>query len=199
MDDAPQALKAFQQALDVPSIDLKMKERVYGDMAPLFSNQGLADNAILTHQHLLSIYRVQGNNRGMAMAQWTIARMFKQKVRNDSAVYYYREACHVALAMKDSATYYAMLAEWTGLRYEMEKNPEMLQVLRKVEQREDVLDKSSIHFILAQMYKDLGRMDSMSYYSQKVIESGNVEKAYYSYWDLYELEKQRQNHVKALE
>lgn len=199
MNDAPQALKAFQQALDVPSIDLKMKERVYGDMAPLFSNQGLTNNAILTHQHLLSIYRVQGNNRGMALAQWTIARMFKQKARNDSAAYYYREACHVALAMKDSATYYAMLAEWTGLRYEMEKNPEMLQVLRKVEQREDILDKSNIHFILAQMYKDFGRMDSMSYYSQKVIESGNVEKAYYSYRELYELEKQRQNHVKALE
>ena len=81
----------------------------------------------------------------------------------------------------------------------MEKNPEMLHILRKVEQREDVWDKSNIHFILAQMYKDFGRMDSMSYYSQKVIESGNVEKAYYSYRELYELEKQKRNHVKALE
>ena len=199
MNDAPQALKAFQQALDVPSIGLDMKERIYGDMAPLFSNQGLSDNAILTHQYLLDIYRAKGNNQGMAIAQWTIARMFKQKAINDSAAHYYREACHAALAMKDSATYYGMLAEWTGLRYEMEKSPEMLQVLKEVEQREDILDKSNIHFILARMYKDFGMMDSMAYYSQKVIESGNIEKAYYSYRELYELEKQKQNPVKALE
>ena len=199
MNDAPQALKAFQQALDIPSIDWKMKERIYGEMVPLFYNQGLTDNAILINRQLLDIYRAQDNHRGMAAVQWDIARMYEQKAENDSAIHYYQEASHVALAMKDSATYYAMLAEWTGLRYEMEKNPEMLQVLRKVEQREDVLDKSNIHFILAQMYKDLGRMDSMSYYSQKVIESGNVEKAYYSYRELYELEKQKRNHVKALE
>ena len=199
MDDAPQALKAFQQALDVPSIDLKMKERVYGDMAPLFSNQGLTDNAILTHQHLWNIYREQGNSWGMVMAQWTIARMFQQDARNDSAAYYYREACHAALAMKDSTSYYAMLAEWTGLQYEMEKNPEMIQVLKGVEKREDILDKSNVYFILARMYKDFGMMDSMSYYSRKVIESGNIEKAYYSYRELYELEKQKRNHVKALE
>ena len=199
MNDAPQALKAFQQALDVPSIDWEMKERIYGDMAPLFSNQGLTDNAILTHQNLLDIYRAQGNSQGMAVAQWAIARMFKQKARNDSAAYYYREACHAALVMKDSATYYGMLAEWTGLRYEMEKNPDMLQVLKDVERREDILDKSNIHFILARMYKDFGMMDSMAYYSQKVIESGNIEKAYYSYRELYELEKQKRNHVKALE
>ena len=42
-------------------------------------------------------------------------------------------------------------------------------------------------------------MDSMAYYSHKVIESGNIEKTYYSYRELYELEKQKRNYVKALE
>jgi len=63
----------------------------------------------------------------------------------------------------------------------------------------DILDKSNIYFILAQMYKKFGVMDSMVYYSHKVIESGNVEKVYYSYRELYELEKQKRNYVKALE
>jgi len=199
MNDAPQALKAFRQALDVPSIDLDMKVRVYGDMAPLFSNQGLTDDAILTNRHLLDIYRMQGNYQGMATAQRTIARMFELKEVNDSAAHYYWEACYSALAMKDSAVYYSMLAEWAGLQYEKGKNPEMIRILKDVERREDILDKSNIHFILARVHKDFGRMDSMVYYSHKVIESGNIEKIYYSYRELYELEKQKRNPAKALE
>jgi tetratricopeptide (TPR) repeat protein len=199
MDDAPQALKAFRQALDIPSIDREMKERIYSEMAPLFSKQGLTDDAIQANQQLLDIYQSQGHRQGMAMTQWSIARMFEQKAGNDSAVHYYREACHSALVMNDSTTYYGILAEWTGLQYEMERNPELIYTLKKVEQREDILDKSNIHFILAQMYKDAGRMDSMAYYSHKVIESGNIEKVYYSYRELYELEKLKQNPIKALE
>ena len=199
MNDAPQALKAFRQALDVPSIGLSMKERIYGDMAPLFSKQGLTDDAILTHQQLLGIYRAQGNLQGMAQAQWTLARMHEQKAENDSASHYYQEACQAALAVNDSAAYYGMLAEWIGLQYEMEKDPEMLRILKQVELRSDILDKSNIHFILARMYKDFGMMDSMAYYSRKVIESGNIEKVYHSYRELYELEKQKRNPVKALE
>ena len=199
MNDAPQALKAFRQALDVPFIGLGMKERIYGDMAPLFSKQGLTDDAILTHQQLLGIYRAQGNLQGMAQAQWTLARMHEQKAENDSASHYYQEACQTALAVNDSAAYYGMLAEWIGLQYEMEKEPEMLRILKQVELRSDILDKSNIHFILARMYKDFGMMDSMAYYSRKVIESGNIEKVYHSYRELYELEKQKRNPVKALE
>lgn len=199
MNDAPQALKAFQQALDVPSIDGEMKERIYGNMAPLFSNQGLTDDAIRINRQLLDIYRMQGNRSGMTVTQRTLARMFEQKAKTDSAAYYYQEACRTALAVKDSATYYGMLAEWAGLQYEKEKNPEMVRILKEAERREDILDKSNIHFILAQMYKELGKMDSMAYYSHKVIESGNIEKTYYSYRGLYEWEKQKRNPVKALE
>lgn len=199
MNDAPQALKAFREVLDIPSIGLEMKKRIYGDMALLFSNQGLADDAILINRQLLDIYREQGNQQGMAVSQRAIARMFEQKAENDSAVYYYWEACHAALAAKDSATYYGMLAEWAGLQYEKEKDPELARILKEAELRGDILDKSNIHFILARMFKDLGMMDSMAYYSHKVIESGNIEKTYYSYRELYELEKQKKNPVKALE
>lgn len=199
MNDAPQALKAFRQALAVPSVDWGMKERIYSDMAPLFSNQGLIDDAIWTNQCLLEVYRTQGNQQGMLMTQRAIARMFGQKAENDSAAHYYQKAYQSALAVKDSAIYYGMLAECAGLEYEKNKNPEMVRVLKEAERRVDILDKSDIYFILAQMYKDFGVMDSMVYYSHKVIESGNVEKVYYSYRELYELEKQKRNYVKALE
>ena len=61
--------------------------------------------------------------------------------------------------MNDSAAYYGMLAEWIGLQYEMEKDPEMLRVLLQIDRWADILDKSNIHFILARMYKDFGMME----------------------------------------
>ena len=199
MNDAPQALKVLQQALDVPSTDLEMKARIYHETAALFANQGLTDNAIDANRCLADIYRGQGNRQGMATVQGAMARMFGQKLENDSASHYYREACRSALATGDSAAYYSMWAEWTGLRYETEKRPEMLHIMKEVELREDIPDKSNIHFLLARMYKDCGMMDSMAYYSHKVIGSGNIEKTYYSYRELYEWEKQKRNPVKALE
>lgn len=199
MNDAPQALKAFQQALDVKTDNLSLKMDIYQEMYPLFADQRLYDNALQIQKRVLDILLSQNNRNDVVSVQRNMARMFEQKAEKDSAIHYYQEACTSALAIQDSATYYSLLTDLTGLLYETGETDDAIHTLKQIEQREDIPNKSDIYFLLGQIYKDNGLWDSAYYYNQKVVESGNIEKAYYSYRDLYELEKQKKNYRKALE
>lgn len=161
MNDAPQALKAFQQALDVESENLSLRVNIYQEMYPLFANQGLYDDAIQIQKKAIDIHLLQDNRNDIVSIQRNIARMFEQKAEKDSAIHYYQKACVSALNISDSATYYNILADLTGLRYETGETSDAIHTLKRIEQRKDILDKSDIHFLLAQIYKDNGQWDSV--------------------------------------
>ena len=199
MNDAPQALEAYQQALDLAKGKLNWEVPIYKKIYQLFANQGLHDNALRMTQHLLHIYKKQGSPQETAQAQRNMARLFNQKGEKDSALYYFRQAGHSALAIADSAIYYEMLAEQANILYETKETNQALPLLKKAEQREDILDKSYIYFSLSQIYRDQRQWDSAYYYNRKVVESGNIENTYYSYQNLYALEKQKGNYSKAFE
>lgn len=199
MNDAPQALEAYQQALDLAKGELDWEVNIYRKMYQLFANQGLHDNALRMSQHLLHIYKQQGSPQETAQAQRNMARLFNQKGEKDSALHYFRQAGHSALTIADSAAYYEMLAEQAGILYETEGTEQAFPLLKKAEKREDILDKSYIHFLLGQIYTDREQWDSAHFYNRKVVESGNIEKTYHSYRNLYALEKQKGNFTKALE
>lgn len=199
MNDAPQALEAYQQALDLAKGELDWEVAIYREMYQLFANQDLHDSALRMTGHLLHIYKIQGNPQEMAQAQRNMARLFNQKGEKDSALHYFRQAGHSVLTIADSTAYYEMLAEQAGILYETEGIEQAFPLLKKAEKREDILDKSYIHFLLGQIYTDREQWDSAHYYNQKVVESGNIEKTYYSYRNLYALEKQKGNFSKALE
>ena len=199
MNDAPQALKAFQRALDVKSENLSLKADIYHEMYPLFANQGLYDDAIRIHKRAIDIHLQLDNRNNIVSILRSMARMFEQKAEKDSAILYYQKACTSALAIQDSATYYSLLADLTGLRYETGETDDAIHTLKRIEQRKDILDKSDIHFLLGQIYKDNGQWDSAYHYNQMVVQSGNIEKTYYSYRNLYALEKQKKNYRQAME
>ena len=199
MNDAPQALEAYQLALDLASGQSNWETAIYHEMYQLFANQGLHDDALRTNKHLLRIYEAQHNLPQTALAQRNMARLFYQKEEKDSALYYYRQAGHSALSVADSVTFYEMLAEQASILYETEGIEQAFPLLKKTEHREDILDKSYIHFLLGQIYTDLEQWDSAHYYHHKVVESGNIEKTYHSYRNLHVLEKRKGNYAKALE
>ena len=199
MHDAPQALEAYQQALDLAAGQSHWETTIYQEMYQLFANQGLHNDALRTNKHLLRIYEAQNNLSQTALIQRNMARLFHQKEEKDSALYYFRQAGHSALAVADSATYYEMLAEQASILYETEGTEQAFPLLEKTAHREDILDKSNIHFLLSQIYADREQWDSAHYYNLKVVESGNIEKTYYSYRNLHALEKRKGNYTKALE
>ena len=200
MNDAPRALKAFRQALSVCSFPNEgLRIQIYNELRSLFVNQELYSDAIQVQKELIRIHVRTGVLHDVAILQRELARLYEQLGVQDSASHYYRTAGRTALSNRDSAMYEGILVELTGLLYEEHHAQEAKHALRKAEQREDIGDKTFIHAILGKVYKDLQCWDSAYYYHLKVTESGNVEKAYHSYRELYDLEKRRKNYDKASE
>ena len=200
MNDTPQALKAFLRSLSACSLPHEeLRVRIYNELRILFVDQGLYDDAIQIQKELVRIHTQTGVLHDIAIQQRDLARLYEQQGVQDSASHYYRIAGSTALSNRDSAMYDAILVELTGLLYEERHAQEAKHALRKAEQRDDIEDKTIIHAMLGKVYKDLHHWDSAYYYHLKVTESGNVEKAYHSYRELYDLEKRSKNYAKASE
>ena len=199
MNDAPRALKAFQQAVDlnVPNLDLLAK--AYNQMGTLFMYQGLHDEVIRVNREAIKLYLSQGKRNKISYAQRDIARMYDVKNMPDSALYYYKEACRTALEDGDSVKYYGILGELGGFHYENGNVEKAKQILKQVEFSAFIRNKSYIYFVLGNLYHHEQKWDSSYYYNRKVLEVGNINKIYNSYVELSFLESQKGKYQEAIQ
>lgn len=199
MNDAPRALKVFQQVvdLDIPNYDLLAK--AYNQMGTLFMYQGLYDEVIRVNKKAIELYLSQGKKNNFSYSQRDIARMYDAKNMPDSVLFYYKEACNTALANKDTARYYGILGELGAYYYEIGKTDSTKQILRFVEKQPLLHNKTHIYKRLGDLYKDDNQLDSASYYYSKNLSQSNIRNIYYAYRGLYEIEKQKTNYKQAQE
>ena len=199
MNDAPRALKAFQQAVDlnVPSLDLLAK--TYNQMGKLFMYQGLHDEVIRVNRKSIETYLLQGKRNKISYAQRDIARMYDMKNIPDSALFYYKEACRTALMDGDSAKYYGLLGELGGYYYTMEIMDTAKQILLSTKENDFIRNKTHIFTMLGHIYITENRLDSADYYYQKAAQTGNIRHTYNNFRHLFTLESQKGNHAKATE
>ena len=197
MNDAPRALKAFQQAMDlnVPNYDLQAK--AYNQMGTLFMYQGLYDEVIRVNQKSIEAYLSLGKQSKISYALRDIARMYAVKNIPDSALHYYKKACHTALADGDSVRYYGIFSELGGFYYDMGKTDESMQILKQVEFSTYIRNKSHIYSTLGNLYHYLQKWDSAYYYKEKVLEVGNIDKTYSSYVELAKLKSRKGKYQEA--
>ena len=166
-------------------------------MGYLFAYQGLHDEAIQVNKKSIYIYKLQ-NKENKAFYAWRdIARMYKAKGQQDSASFYYKHACQIALADKDSARFYGMLGEIGGYYCQLGKNDSAKLILRYTEQQPLIRNKRHIHAMLGYVYRIENNLDSACYYYWKTIEYGDIRNTYYSYKNLYDAEVQRGNYRQA--
>ena len=166
-------------------------------MGYLFMHQGLYDEAIQVNRKAIELYILKGKHNNISFFQRDIARMYDVKNMPDSALHYYQNACHTALADGDSVRYYGVLGELGGFYYDMGKTDEALQILKQVEFSSYIHNKSHIYSTLGNLYNYLQKWDSAYYYKEKVLEVGNIDKVYNSYVELAKLEYRKGKHQEA--
>lgn len=198
MNDAPRALKAFQQAVDVANSDNDFLPKAYNQMGSLFAHQGLYDESIEINKKYFDFYKLRGKLNRAIYALRDIARMYDMKNQQDSAIIYYKKAQDLAYTDGDSTKYYGILSELGGLYYELGLKDSAKYVLLSVLKKTFVKNKSHIYSILGYVYEDMQQWDSAYYYKRKVVESDDIRRKYYSYKSLYVLEKHKGNYKQAL-
>ena len=199
MNDAPRALKAFQQAVDlnVPNLDLLAK--AYNQMGTLFMYQGLHDEVIRVNRKAMELYVSLGKRNRISYFLRDIARMYSAKKMADSALFYYKEACQTALADGDSVRYYGIWGELGGYYYEIGKIDKAKQILKQTEHSIYIRNKSHIYYILGNLYHHTQKWDSAYYYNMKVLEVGNINKVYSSHIELAILESRKGKYQEAIQ
>jgi tetratricopeptide (TPR) repeat protein len=198
MNDAPRALKAFQRAENLSTLDWNLLTKVYSQMGYLFSYQGLYDEVIRVNRKAIELYFQQGKEAKASYAWRDIARMYDMKEEADSAFHYYKKACHTALADNDSARYYGILSESAEVYRKMGMTDSALQILSLSLKQSRIRNKAHIYMMLGDVYEDLQFWDSAYYYRQKVLDTDNIYKKFDNYVGLAWIEKARGNEKQAL-
>ncbi|MBP3679083.1 MAG: tetratricopeptide repeat protein [Bacteroidaceae bacterium] len=198
MNDAPRALKAFQQAVDVSKHDNILLPKAYNQMGSLFMYQGLYDEAIRVNRKNIELYTKLGQPNKAAYALRDIARMYSMKGEIDSSIFYYKEAYNTALANRDSICYYAILGEYGGFNYQIGDIQTAKKLLLIAEKNLHRKSKYNIYLNLGSIYKNDCLWDSAYYYYHKTLHEGDIYSKYYAYQDLSQMESLKGDQTKAL-
>ena len=198
MNDAPRALKSFQEAVDlnVPNLDLLAK--TYNQMGTLFMYQGLYDEVIRVNRKSIELYLTEEKQNKISYAQRDLARMYSAKEIQDSALFYYNNACKTAITDNDSARYYGMLGELGGYYCQIGNIDSAKHLLKLVEKKSYIQDKTNIYIMLGHVYRELGILDSAYYYYNKNLQNSNIRNEYYNLRELFYIEKERKNYEQAI-
>ena len=199
MNDAPRALKAFQQAVDVSKQDNVLLAKAYNQMGSLFMYQGLYDEAIKVNRKNIELYTLLGKHNKTSYALRDIARMYGIKAVNDSALFYYKKAYETALADSDTTCYYDILGEYGGFNYQIGDVKTAKLSLLIADKNLHKKYKYNIYLNLGNIYKDYSIWDSAYYYYQKTLDEGDIYSKYYTYQDLSEMESLKGNPTGAFE
>ena len=198
MNDAPRALKAFQQAVDVSKQDNILLPKAYNQMGSLFMYQDLYDEAIRVNRKNIELYTKLGQPNKAAYALRDIARMYSMKGEIDSTIFYYKEAYNTALANRDSICYYAILGEYGGFNYQIGDIQTAKKLLLIAEKNLHRKSKYNIYLNLGSIYKNDCLWDSAYYYYHKTLHEGDIYSKYYAYQDLSQMESLKGDQTKAL-
>ena len=197
MNDAPRALKAFQQAEKFKFINSELLTKVYSQMGYLFSYQGLYDEAIRVNKACVNIYRNLKQENKEYFALRDIARAYEAKEMEDSALHYYKECYNIVSENKDSVKLQNILSDLGRLYYNIGKTEKAKDILLNLKRNSTLSDKSHIDLTLGYIYKEQNLWDSAYFHFQQVLLSDNKHKQYYSHKSLFSIEYIRGNHSLA--
>lgn len=200
LNDAPRALKAFQQVLDLgegyPPCDLFA--RTYNQMGTLFAYQGLYNESLEANKKAAEQFILQGKKNKTSYALRDIARMYNIKNQRDSASHYYQRAYQTAVSANDSNRMNRIKAEWgcymTNDSTTRETGKQILLAL--VRQGKTY---PNIFSNLGSLYRHEGKWDSAYHFLDKMRTTTDINKRQAAFQDLAFIESQKGNLALAIE
>lgn len=200
LNDAPEALRYFQKALDVAG-DTKryiLLSKVYSQMGMLYDYQNVYEEAIRMYEKAAQYKLLKGDSTSLSLVMRDIARVYDAINKNDSAVLYYQKAADIAKEIGLVHRYSGISTELGDLHREMGLYDKALECL--FESLKDSVGRNMYptYSTLGHIYLEVGRLDSADYYLRRCLDSPDlyVRDAIYEYLSL--LYERRLNYREAI-
>ena len=188
LNDAPEALKYFQKALDVAGDTRKYRllSNVYSQMGMLYDYQNVYEEAIRMYEKAAEYKLLKGDSTSLSLVLRDIARVYD---KNDSALLYFQKAAIIANETGNRHRYSGILTEQGDLYRELGMYDKALECL--FESLKDSVGRNMYptYSTLGHIYLEVGRLDSADYYLRRCLDSPDlyVRDAIYEYLSfLYE-------------
>lgn len=200
LNDAPEALKYFQKALDVAEDTRKYRllSNVYSQMGMLYDYQNVYEEAIRMYEKAAEYKLLKGDSTSFSLVLRDIARVYDMVDKNDSALLYFQKAAIIANETGNRHRYSGILTELGDLYRELVMYDKALECLS--ESLKDSVDRNMYptYSVLGNTYLELNKLDSADYYLRKCLDSPNlhVRDAIYEYLSL--LYERRLNYREAI-
>lgn len=200
MNDAPRALKAFQQVVDMnrncPPSDLMA--RTYNQMGTLFAYQGLYDESLEANRQAARQFLLQEKKNRTSYAYRDMARMFDMKEQKDSALFYYQKAHSMAVEVGDSHRIYGILGEMAGFYERKLAKADTAKIMLLQVLQNHKAHSHSVYQILGRIYQKEKQWDSAYFYFGENLNTRNIDQLYYTHTRLFSLETEKRNYPKAI-
>ena len=191
LNDAPEALKYFQKALDVAGDTRKYRllSNVYSQMGMLYDYQNVYEEAIRMYEKAAEYKLLKGDSTSLSLVLREIARVYDMVDKNDSALLYFQKAAIIANETGNRHRYSGILTEQGDLYRELGMYDKALECL--FESLKDSVGRNMYptYSTLGHIYLEVGRLDSADYYLRRCLDSPDlyVRDAIYEYLSfLYE-------------
>ena len=200
LNDAPEALKYFQKALDVAGDTRKYRllSNVYSQMGMLYDYQNVYEEAIRMYEKAAEYKLLKGDSTSLSLVLRDIARVYDMVDKNDSALLYFQKAAIIANETGNRHRYSGILTEQGDLYRELGMYDKALECL--FESLKDSVGRNMYptYSTLGHIYLEVGRLDSADYYLRRCLDSPDlyVRDAIYEYLSL--LYERRLNYREAI-
>lgn len=197
MNDAPQAVEAFQHAADVGenSNRYDLLARIYGQMGTRLAYQGLDNEALNVYRKSLYFYCLNNENDGIINAMRDIARMYECIEQSDSTEFYYKNAYEKAVELDNEKKEDNILSELGCFYVDREKYDTAKIVFSKITNMER---HSNVFYKLGVLYQNTFQKDSAVYYFTKAAKYSNIYARKKSNEALSKIEESNANYRSAL-
>lgn len=198
MNDAPRALRAFQDAIDVDKTGKRydILAQTYGQMGNLYTRQELYNEALSSSKQALKYDLLVKDLSKVSIDLRDIARAYYSKKQQDSAFHYYNKAYKIALESQNDKTINSLISEIGCFYYDIGERDSAKAILIKVLNKSDDIKNALVN--LGMIYHDEKKLDSAQYYFNQVMEFKDIYKQRYAYLHLSQIEVDKGNYPLAL-
>lgn len=199
INDAPRALKAFQDAIDASKNGKQydILAQTYGQMGTLFAYQGLYNESLQSYREALKFHTLMKKQSKVAIAIRNIARIYNVQKMQDSALFYYDKAYKYILESENNKLANSLLGELGCVYYDVGKIDSAKIMLQNAIKGNFDIKNALLN--LGILYKNAGQLDSAQYCFKQTLNLGDIYKRQYAYTYLSQIEFNKKNYHKALE